>query len=216
MLLTNKEIQNIPRLKRIHLMNAITGYKSANLIGTVDELGVSNLGVFSSVTHIGSQPPIIGFILRPTTVPRNTYLNIKKTGFYTINSIGADFYKRAHACSAKFDGAISEFEACDLNEEYLDGFLAPFVKESAIKIALEFKEEIHISVNNTILILGQVIHIDIPDKSIMTDGFVDIESLDLVTVSGLDAYYSPQILARLSYARPNQKIEELPHFSAIE
>lgn len=36
----------------------------------------------------------------------------------------------------------------------------------------------------------------------MPDGYVDIESLDLVTISGLDSYHSTQRLHRLSYAKP--------------
>jgi len=36
---------------RANFINSITGYKSANLIGTVSSDGVENLAIFSSVTH---------------------------------------------------------------------------------------------------------------------------------------------------------------------
>ena len=49
--------------------------------------------MFSSVTHVGSNPPILGFICRPTTVTRDTYTNIKETGFYTINHIQESNFK---------------------------------------------------------------------------------------------------------------------------
>ena len=54
----------------------------------------------------------------------------------------------AHYTSAKFDKEESEFEECHLTEEYLDGFTAPFVKESRLKIGMKFEESIPIEINN--------------------------------------------------------------------
>ena len=56
--------------------------------------------------HYGSAPPILGFVLRPTTVPRNTYKNIKDTGVYTINHIAQSMVEDAHHTSAKYDKSI--------------------------------------------------------------------------------------------------------------
>ena len=64
-----------------NLINSISGYKSANLIGTQSKAGNTNLAVFNSVVHLGSNPALLGFILRPTTVPRHSYQNMKETGF---------------------------------------------------------------------------------------------------------------------------------------
>jgi flavin reductase (DIM6/NTAB) family NADH-FMN oxidoreductase RutF len=59
-------------VERLNLINSCTGYKSANLIATKSEDGAVNVAIFSSITHLGSNPALIGFIVRPTTVPRNT------------------------------------------------------------------------------------------------------------------------------------------------
>lgn len=72
------EIQKLDKLFRGNLINSCTGYKSANLIGTISKNGRTNVAVFNSVTHLGSNPPMAGFVLRPTTVPRNTFRNIKR------------------------------------------------------------------------------------------------------------------------------------------
>ena len=69
---------------KINLINSCSGFKSANLLGSISNEGVSNVAVFSSVIHLGSNPPTLGFILRPTTVPRDTYKNIKESGVFTI------------------------------------------------------------------------------------------------------------------------------------
>jgi flavin reductase (DIM6/NTAB) family NADH-FMN oxidoreductase RutF len=68
-------------VERLNLINSCTGYKSANLIATKSVDGAVNVAIFSSITHLGSNPALIGFIVRPT-VPRNTYKNSNRV-FYS-------------------------------------------------------------------------------------------------------------------------------------
>jgi flavin reductase (DIM6/NTAB) family NADH-FMN oxidoreductase RutF len=205
-----EELSEMEHLFKINLVNSITGYKSANLIGTIDEASQqTNLAVFSSVTHFGSEPPLIGFVLRPTTVFRGTYNNIKKTGYYTINHINASIIEAAHHTSAKYPAEISEFDETNLTAAFENGFLAPYVKEARVKIGLEFKQEIPIELNGTILILGQIKELIIPEECLQKDGFLDLNRAETVAVSGLDAYHLPKRLARFEYARPNQVTQKI-------
>lgn len=73
MIFTKDDISQLNSRIRGRLINSATGYKSANLIATKSKEGQPNVAVFSSVVHIGAHPPILGFVLRPTTVPRHTY-----------------------------------------------------------------------------------------------------------------------------------------------
>ena len=93
-------IAEMDKTYRLNLINSITGYKSAQLIGTQNNAGATNLAVFSSVIHLGSNPPLVGFILRPTTVPRHTFANLKETGVFTLNHISAPHIEDAHHTSA--------------------------------------------------------------------------------------------------------------------
>ena len=104
------DIDKMENLYRINLINSCSGYKSANLIGTKDKNGNSNVAVFSSVTHIGSNPALFGFFTRPTSVARHTYDNIKETGVFTLNHIHADIIEDAHHTSAKYNKSVSEFD----------------------------------------------------------------------------------------------------------
>jgi len=61
---SKEDIKKMSSIFRLNMINSCTGYKSANLIGTQSENGSTNLAVFNSVTHLGSNPPLIGFILR--------------------------------------------------------------------------------------------------------------------------------------------------------
>jgi len=134
-------IEGMDKRFRANFINSVTGYKSANLLGTIDKEEITNLAVFSSVTHLGSHPPLIGFITRPTLVPRHTYLNIKETGIFTINHINTAIIKEAHQTSARYDATISEFDATGLTAEFIGNHKAPFVKEAHIKIACRYVNE---------------------------------------------------------------------------
>ena len=150
---TRNDIDDMDYLFRINLINSISGYKSANLIGTKSSDGYENVAVFSSITHIGSNPPLLGFFLRPTTVTRNTYDNIKETGVYTINHIHNAILEDAHHTSAKYPKSISEFSVTNLKPEYKGIHKVPFVASAPIQMLMKYVEEYHISANNTILVI---------------------------------------------------------------
>ena len=60
---SKEKIGNLDKIYRLNLINSCTGYKSANLLGTVDNQGNTNVAVFSSITHLGSNPAMIGYPL---------------------------------------------------------------------------------------------------------------------------------------------------------
>lgn len=207
--LSRLDIKNTPKIKRLNIVNSITGIKPGNLIGTVSKGGHTNLAIFSSIVHLGSNPALIGFILRPQEkVRRDTYQNIIDTSFYTINHIPTHKVKNAHYTSTKFKEEVSEFEKCGFTEEYSSGFLAPYVKESSIKIGMRFLETIPIKMNNTMMIIGEIEHLFFPDRSISEEGYIDLEKAESTGISGLNSYYSLKLLSSFPYAR----INELPNF----
>lgn len=207
--LNSEGLMALEKNKRAHLINSLGGFKSVSLVGTTDKSGNANVAIFSSLFHVGANPPLIGLIFRPSPPERNTYANIIETGFYTINHINEAIYNQAHQTSARYDKGISEFEITGLNSVYKDSFMAPYVAESNIQLGIEFKEKIDISINNTTLIIGEIVQIYIPEDCLSTDGFIDIEKANTITCSGLDSYHKTVQLDRLSYAKPNQEITSL-------
>ncbi len=206
---TAEQIEEMPSRYRAHFINSVTGFKSANLLGTISEDNITNVAIFSSVTHLGSNPALLGFVLRPTTVERNTYDNIKKSGIFTVNQVNQNFIKEAHQTSAKYAGTVSEFRETLLVEEYLDDFKAPYVKQSRIKLGCAFENEYFIKENDCIFVIGKVQHIYV-DKEIQDeDGWLNLERAQTVCIDGLDGYALPQILNRFSYAKPGESIKTL-------
>ena len=203
MYFSKRDIENLDRIKRLNIINSIAGIRPANLIGTTNN-NISNLAIFSSVMNLGSSPALMGFILRPEgEVKRNTYDNIKANGVFTINHVPHDKISNSHATSAKFPETESEFEHCDFKEQWLAGFDAPFVQESPLKIGLSFVQSIPIEINNTTLVIGQVQHLIIEQDIISDEGYINLETLNSIGVSGLNSYYKLSNLTTLPYARLN-------------
>ncbi|CAA9194887.1 hypothetical protein FLA105534_00373 [Flavobacterium bizetiae] len=203
------DLQKMEKQTTVHLINSLGGFKSVALAGTSDSRGNTNLSIFSSFFHIGANPPLIGMIFRPSPPERDTMRNIIDTGFFTINHINEVMYKKAHQTSARYSREISEFDAAGLRAEYKNNFPAPFVLESSIQLGIEFKEKIDISINNTTMIIGEIVEIFIPEDCLSEDGFVNLEKAGTLTCSGLDSYHKTIQLDRLSYAKPDKEITSL-------
>lgn len=206
---SESDIQDLNHIYKINLINSCSGYKSANLIGSISEDGVENVAVFSSITHIGSNPAMLGFFLRPTTVIRNTYDNIKTTGYYSINHIHKDIISDAHHTSAKYQSNISEFDVTNLNAEYKNKFLAPFVKNAPIQLAMKFVEEYGIKANNTILVIGKIVGLYVNNNLIEHDGFINLSKAEIAAINGLDGYTIPKTKIRFGYQRPKELTQQL-------
>ncbi|MBT6161271.1 flavin reductase [Flavobacteriaceae bacterium] len=200
--ITLSDIEAQDKIYRLNLINSVSGYKSAQLIGTRSEAGKENLAVFSSVIHLGSNPPYIGFILRPTTVPRHSYSNFKAHGSFSLNAITADQIAAAHHSSASYPEGISEFEKTGLVAETKAGTHIPFVKGSPIQLLCSYENEYLIKENNTLLIVGMIQELFIDEGLLLEDGWVQLDKGKIVSINGLDGYALPQLLDRFPYARP--------------
>jgi len=200
MIFKQTDLAKMPQRYRAHFINSLSGFKSANLIGSVNHAGITNLSVVSSVVHLGADPALLGFINRPHTVARDTLDNIYATGYFSVNHIGQDFFQQAHQASARYPAEISEFSAVGLTEQYT-GLPCPYVAQSAIKLGLQFKQKIDIELNHTVMIIGQIVEVIVPENSIEADGKVGIETQNSVCVSGLDEYHTTHSLGRLAYAK---------------
>jgi flavin reductase (DIM6/NTAB) family NADH-FMN oxidoreductase RutF len=198
------DIQNLEKIFKINLINSCSGFKSANLLGSISEEGISNVAVFSSVTHLGSKPPTLGFILRPTTVPRDTYKNIKDSGVFTINHIHEAIIEDAHHTSAKYPKEVSEFDKTNLEEEFKGKFKAPFVKGAPVQMSMKFIEEVYVPSNDVMLIVSQIEELYIDDALLQTDGLINLSKGNVATINGLDTYAVPNFKKQLSYQRPKK------------
>lgn len=202
-----KDLVKLDKNFKRNFINSLSGYKSVNLIGTISEDGKPNLAIFNTVIHVGSTPPLMGFLVRPPVVPRHTLTNILDTGVFTFNHIAPTFYHKAHQTAARYGTEEkSEFDIVGLTPYYSEALKAPYVSESPVKIGLELREQQKIKSNNTVFVVGEVVEIFLPKKALLSDGLIDLGATTTITSSGLDTYYTTRKIARLSYANPNEDL----------
>ncbi|WP_462159876.1 flavin reductase family protein [Pseudoalteromonas sp. GB56] len=201
---SRKDIDAMPSRYRAHFINSLSGYKSANLVGTIDNEGRQNLAIVSSVVHLGAHPPLVAMVMRPDVVERHTLANIRETGWFTLNQVNHRFWQAAHQTSAKYDRCESEFNAVGLKPEFIGDCPAPYVKESLAKYAVKLVREQEIEENGTILLVGSIEHGVVCDDALCSDGHIDLHTIESVAVTGLDGYHLGSRLGRLSYAQPHE------------
>ncbi len=171
---------------------------------------MDNVAVFSSVTHLGSNPALFSFVQRPLGHGAgHTYENLKETGHITLNHLNMDLVKKAHQSSAKYESEVSEFEELHIEKLVRDGFKAPFVKEAIIQVGARYENEYYLKENKCILVICRITDIYMNDGLQLEDGFVNLEKAGTVTINGLDGYATGQLNERWSYAQVDEELEQI-------
>lgn len=142
-------------------------------------------------------------VTRPRTVERHSVDNLLSQSYYTLNHVNADIMKAAHQTSARYPRGESEFNATGLTPYFTDIQPAPYVAESHLSLGLELRERKLIELNDTEFIIGDIVEVRLNGEAIREDGYVDIEALGSLTISGLDRYHTTQRQERMAYAKPD-------------
>ena len=203
---TRSDIDALAQRYRANLINSLSGFKSATLVGRSDGQ-TNNLAIVSSVVHVGANPPLIGMIMRPHTVTRDTLSNIKQQGFYTLNHVSTDWVDKAHQTSARYAPEDSEFDAVGLTPVFSETFSAPYVKESEIKMGLKVAQHFTL-LNETEMVIGEIQELFLPEEIIDTEGYADIEQAKTACISGLDSYHGTSRIAQFAYAKPGVDLSQ--------
>ena len=187
--LTKKDIIKMDRFDRVNLISSVTGIKAAMLIGTISKQNISNVAIFSSIIHLGSNPALIGLLIRPQTKRvSDTYQNIKSNKSFTINHVNKNIISKAHYTSAKTSSNTSEFDDVGLTEEYIGNLQSPFVKEADVGLGLIYCDEISLS-NKCILVIGEIDNIKLKNDLPDVNGLINLSDYNSIGVDGIGHYY---------------------------
>ncbi len=199
----SEDIRAMETRRRAAFINSLTGFKPANLVGSVDSRGHTNLAIMSSAVHLGAAPPLVALVIRPGGEERHTLANILATGHYSLNHVHSSIVEAAHQTAARYGRDESEFEATGLTPEWLKGFPAPLVAEANVRLGLQLREHQRLQLNDTHLVIGEIVLADLPDGCLRNDGALDLEATGTVALAGLDTYHQPLKLKRMAYAKPD-------------
>ena len=202
-------LQSLDKRQRIALVNSLPGFKPVVLVGTINEDSLTNVCVINSCFHVGADPALMGMIVRPAPqgTERHTLENILATERYSVNAVTRAMAQRAHHTSARFTRDQSEFDTCGFTELWHEGFQAPYVAESPLRLGLKLSEHLPLTINGTHLIIGSIEQIHLSDYAQRNDGSLDLRGMDIVAGVGLDAYHTVNTGQRFSYAKPDKPPE---------
>ena len=200
------DFSKIDKHFRANLINSVIGVKQASLIGTVGSNGISNLALFSSTVHLGSNPPLVAIFSRPEgDAPKQTLNNIIDIKDYSINHVNKSIINRAHSCSFKFTSEESEFTECNLSEEYIVNCKAPIVKESNVSFAVRYQRYLSIQDNGVIMVIGKIKSIFVNEGIIQDNGEIDFNQSSSIGVAGNNTYYAVDKIESLKYLNLDQR-----------
>ena len=203
MQLDTAAMQAMPTRRRAALINSLSGFKSANLVGTRSAEGATNLAIMSSAVHLGSHPPLLALVIRPGGEERHTLANILETGCYTLKHVSAPLVEAAHHTDARYPRHVSEFEATGLTPEWRDGLQAPLVAEAVVKLGMSLREHQELKINGTHLVIGEIVLADFPAEAVTADGALSLSQCGTVALTGLDTYHDTVPCKRMAYAKPD-------------
>ena len=118
----------------------------------------TNLAVFSSALHLGSDPALLGIVTRPTTVPRHTYANLKASGCYTLNHVPVALAAPGALHLGQLPDTFRSLMPAASRPSTATAFPRPTWPKAPLSIGLRLLEEHHIS-NGTVLLVGTVEHV---------------------------------------------------------
>jgi len=206
---SKEHFAGLERFYRANLLNSLSGFKATHLVATINKYGVPNLSLFHNVVHLGADPALIGMLNRPLAAAPHTLANIEATDGWTMNSVHPAILEKAHQCSAKYEEGVNEFEAVGLTAEYKNNCPVPVVAESAVQYALQLVEIIPIKHNSTFFIIGSIEQIWVNEDLVQPDGFLQLDKAEVVTSTGLDAYFTTRFEARMKYAKAGEEARRL-------
>lgn len=200
-------IDTLEQRYRGNLINCLSGFKPAVLVGTKSTEGQTNLAIFSNLLHLGANPALLGLLVRPAPAgtERHTWENIVATQHFTVNHVNEAIVPQAHQTSARYPRETSEFSATGLTPEWLADYPAPFVAEAIVKLGLRLIDQHHFDINHTTLLIGEVQTIHLPSEILREDGSLDLTQEHAVAACGLDSYYTTGTGCRYRYAKPDAK-----------
>lgn len=166
-------------------------------VSTTSPDGVDNLAPYSFFTVVAIDPPVVMFAPVGSTELKDTPRNVRETEQFVVNVVTRDLVEQMNATSATFPPGESEFDHVDI--ERAASVVVDPPRVAAAKIALECDLYEWVDVGGSVLILGEVVHTHV-DESVLTDGQVDIESLD--TVGRLSGSQYASTAERFSIDRP--------------
>lgn len=169
--------------------NAIVAPRPIGWISTTGSHG-DNLAPYSFFNATAYVPPQVMF---SSTGIKDSVLNIRETGVFAVNIVGAEMLDAMNTTSAALPRDVDEFERAGLEKALCTTIPCPRVAQAPATLECRLTQEITLLGRDNILVLGEVTGIHLRDDCVI-DGRFDLRKVrpvgrlgyrDYVTVTDL-------------------------------
>lgn len=201
------DVAEMPWSEAYRLLIHCVAPRPIAFVSTLSKNGKANLAPFSFFMGGGSNPPSVAF--SPSTEApgklKDTLVNIKETGEYTINIVSHSFIEKMNQTSFSYPQGVSEWEKSGLT-------MAPAVKvgpahvaESLMAMECKLFQIVHHgdNVGSANYVIGEVVYFHIA-REIMHNGRIDPTRVDYVARMGGQWYTRATADSMFQLQRPQE------------
>jgi flavin reductase (DIM6/NTAB) family NADH-FMN oxidoreductase RutF len=149
--------------------------RTAVVITTISERGISNAAPFSFNSPISFEPPLYGFSCNSA---HDTWRNIQANGEFVVNVVGKDLAGLMHVLETDYPYEDSELAHAGLTEAEAKVVKPPRIQEAVAWI--ECKLEQSVELGDHIWITGSVVAAGVKDKYWKDAEMLDVEKAKLL------------------------------------
>lgn len=186
-------LAELPIPERYHLMTRVVAPRPIAFVSSLDSQGNGNLAPFSFFNIGGANPPscVICPLFNREGEPKDTLLNIRDTGEYTISVVTRPMAERMNQASWTYARNVDEFDETGFTRAASKLVRPPWVAESPVGIECRLHQIVQHGDGalSGSYIIGEMLYMHIADK-VLTDGLPDNAKLDQVSRLGADYYCS--------------------------
>ena len=185
------DLEKLPHGVAYKLLTGLVAPRPIALVTTMSEEGLLNCAPFSAYNYLCTDPPIVGIGVANRSgsfTPKDTAVNIRRTGEFVINVVTEDLAEKMNLCATDFPPEVDEVEVAGLTTAASASVKVPRLAEA--HAALECREHTTLEIGRSRIILGRVVAVWVEDRFVDPAGpYVLAEELHSVgRMNGLGNY----------------------------
>jgi len=201
------DVAEIPWKEAYKLLIHCVAPRPIAFVSTLSKAGEANLAPFSFFMGGGSNPPSVAF--SPSTEApgklKDTLVNIKETGEYTINIVSHSFVEKMNQTSFAYPHGVSEWQKSGLTKAAAVKVKPAHVAESLMAMECKLFQIVQHGedVGSANYVIGEVVYFHIA-REILVDGRIDPTRVDYVARMGGQWYTRATAQSMFELKRPQQ------------
>jgi len=179
------DMRDLEPTDRYKLLTGVVVPRPIAWVTTLNEDGSVNAAPFSFFNAMGSDPAVValGPADRPDGSPKDTALNIRRTGEFVVNLVTEALMPAMNVTAADFPPGADELRAAGLTAAPSEHVRVPRILESPV--SLECREATTVMVGRTRVVLGEVLAVHVPEGLVNLEKYhVNTPALGLVARMG--------------------------------